>query len=170
MRTPLRLPLPRKPQRSLRKPPLPSITDPNLGRLTSAACTFRYSSPVRSPKTCRVKTEVSTMTVCAPQSRVRAEEEYANGVCLSRVKLAFFSSGGRCPPYVAPNEGSTCICGNLRPICIRHTDPADRKNSRGDLTLRSGYDIRPIIDLFACRGEKIPDRASWRLNQTRCLP
>ena len=81
-REPPRFPLPLIAHRSLRRPPLPTITDPAFGRFANAVCNARYSSSDSSAWTCPVKTEVSMMTMTRTFSTDH-ERLYANGVCLS---------------------------------------------------------------------------------------
>ncbi len=68
-RTPPRLPRPGMDQRSFRRPPLPRIMSPAVGRAANTYWSARYSSSVKRLTTCRVNTVVSMMTILRPSVR-----------------------------------------------------------------------------------------------------
>src|SRR5215470_9450644 len=86
-RVPLLFPRPGRAHRTLRRPPLPGIRGPAVGRLINASCSSRYSSSVSRSCTRRVKTEVSIMTMAAPRVVVHDRTKYAPmAYSLSRVR------------------------------------------------------------------------------------
>ena len=77
MRTPLRLPLPRRPHLILRMPPLAGIRSPASGLRAMKSTNSNRSSSVQSSPAWRMNTAVSATVI----GRVRIYAMYANGAC-----------------------------------------------------------------------------------------